>query len=123
MAGPCHECGRPYTAACYGTTMPTRYCSDPCAKRNRRRRDKKARSLRIKAGTKRETIDLAALAKRDGWHCHICRRKVTRKTWSHDHLIPLSAGGSHTWDNVALAHRVCNTKRGNKGAAQLILIG
>jgi 5-methylcytosine-specific restriction endonuclease McrA len=25
-----------------------------------------------------------------------------------DHIIPLSKGGSHTWDNVRLAHMSCN---------------
>ena len=25
-----------------------------------------------------------------------------------DHIIPLSKGGSHTWDNVRLAHMACN---------------
>ncbi|MBQ3979964.1 MAG: HNH endonuclease, partial [Lachnospiraceae bacterium] len=25
-----------------------------------------------------------------------------------DHIIPLSRGGSHTWDNVQLAHMMCN---------------
>lgn len=25
-----------------------------------------------------------------------------------DHIIPLSKGGTHTWDNVQLAHMSCN---------------
>lgn len=29
-----------------------------------------------------------------------------------DHLVPLSKGGDHSWENVALAHRSCNSKRG-----------
>jgi 5-methylcytosine-specific restriction endonuclease McrA len=32
-------------------------------------------------------------------------------------------GGTHTWDNVALAHRSCNLKRGAGGVAQLRLVG
>lgn len=31
-----------------------------------------------------------------------------------DHVIPLSKGGTHTWDNVKLAHKRCNSKKGNK---------
>lgn len=31
-----------------------------------------------------------------------------------DHIIPLSKGGAHTWDNVQLAHMMCNSgKRDN----------
>jgi 5-methylcytosine-specific restriction endonuclease McrA len=40
-----------------------------------------------------------------------------------DHLVPLSAGGVHAPDNVALAHLRCNIMRSNVGAAQLILVG
>ncbi|MDT2396282.1 HNH endonuclease [Enterococcus avium] len=25
-----------------------------------------------------------------------------------DHVIPISKGGTHSWDNVRLAHRHCN---------------
>lgn len=31
-----------------------------------------------------------------------------------DHIIPLSKGGSHTWANVQLAHRICNSHKYNK---------
>lgn len=124
VSGPCHECGDQFTSATYTGATPGRYCSKTCHKRNRRRRDKQMRSKRIKTGARREVIDMARLAKRDGWRCHICKRKVTRKTWSHDHLIPLSDdAATHTYDNVALAHKRCNTLRSNTGAAQLLLIG
>lgn len=120
IGGPCHECGLQFLSPrAYGA----RYCSEDCRLRNQRRRGKTTRSKRIKEGTRRETIDLARLAQRDGWRCHICKRKVTRKTWSHDHLIPLSDGGAHTWDNIALAHHRCNSQRGTRGAAQLLLVG
>lgn len=33
-----------------------------------------------------------------------------------DHIKPLSKGGSHTWDNVQLAHRQCNSIKSNKEA-------
>jgi 5-methylcytosine-specific restriction endonuclease McrA len=116
----CPECGDCFVVERSGG--PTRvYCSDACAKRNWRRRDKKTRSKRIRDGASRESIDLAKIAERDGWRCHICKRKVTRRTWSLDHLIPLSDGGPHTHANVALAHRLCNAKRGAHGAAQLRL--
>lgn len=27
-----------------------------------------------------------------------------------DHVVPISNGGKHSWDNVRLAHRICNVK-------------
>jgi len=116
VSGACTECGTPFL-----TTRPACFCSDACAKRSHRRQDKKARSKRIHAAARRERIDLATIAHRDNWRCHLCQRLVTRKTWSLDHLIPLSAGGDHTHENVALAHWICNVKRGTRGDVQLRL--
>lgn len=63
------------------------------------------------------------IAERDGWRCHLCGEKVTRKNWSLDHLVPLSKGGAHSRENVAVAHYLCNVRRNNRGVAQLRLIG
>lgn len=59
-----------------------------------------------------EPISLLDIARRDNWRCHICGKKVTRRTWSLDHLIPLFFDGPHLRWNVALAHQRCNSKRG-----------
>lgn len=116
VGGYCAECSEPFV-----TSRTTgRYCSTACAKTSIRRRGKHIRRARLKT-VRTEAINMTALADRDGWRCHICKRKVTRKNWSHDHLIPLSQGGSHSYDNVALAHHRCNTLRGAHGAAQLRL--
>jgi hypothetical protein len=69
--------------------------------------------------------------KRDGWRCHICRRKLKHTTrWPHprtpslDHLIPLTRGGLHLPANVATACLSCNSSKGNRGGnEQLLLIG
>lgn len=82
------------------------------------------REARKKGAKRVETIHLAVLAERDGWRCHLCGKKVTKATWSMDHLVPLVAGGDHTYDNVALAHQVCNGRRGaGRLPAQLRFIG
>ena len=36
-----------------------------------------------------------------------------------DHILPLSKGGTHTWDNVQLAHFRCNTMKGNRTTAPM----
>ena len=60
---------------------------------------------------------------RVGRRCHLCK-KLARLDVNHlhpfaaevDHLIPISKGGKHVWDNVAIAHRDCNMKKSNKAA-------
>jgi 5-methylcytosine-specific restriction endonuclease McrA len=61
-----------------------------------------------------ETIHLRVLAERDDWICHLCGGTVTTKSWSMDHLVPISKGGDHTYANVKLAHKICNTRRSNR---------
>ncbi len=117
-AGRCGECEAPFAAA----GRQHRFCSARCAARSQRRIGKHARDKRLR-GRPVEKIGLLSLARRDNWTCHLCRHKVSRKTWSIDHLIPVSQGGSHTWANVALAHHRCNTLRGATGIAQLRLVG
>lgn len=97
-----------------------RYCTKRCGIRSRSSAHGKRRRA-AKAGVAHEHIELIVLAERDGWRCHLCRRKVSLRTWSMDHLIPLSQGGAHVYENVALAHRRCNAKRGVRGPAQLRL--
>jgi 5-methylcytosine-specific restriction endonuclease McrA len=71
-----------------------------------------------------EHFSLKEIAVRDGWRCHLCAGRVTQENWSMDHLIPLSKGGDHTRVNVALAHRLCNSRRSSGVIpAQLRLVG
>lgn len=65
-----------------------------------------------------ESVNLQDLVKRDGVICSICgiECSFTDKRWGNfgptyptmDHIIPLSKGGSHTWDNVQIACGECN---------------
>ena len=74
-------------------------------------------------------ITLTKLYKRDKGVCYLCGRKcnwndyVTRSNGvvvagdsypSVEHVIPLSKGGLHSWNNVMLACRGCNTKKNAK---------
>lgn len=49
------------------------------------------------------------------WVCIICDESIDKSlSWPHkmsatlEHVRPLSRGGTHTWDNVAPAHLLCN---------------
>jgi len=77
---------------------------DKCReKASRRRARRNANSV--------EPYSRAAIFKRDGGICHICRKPVGQD-YHIDHLIPLSRGGADAPWNVAVAHRRCNFQRG-----------
>jgi len=51
--------------------------------------------------------------------CQICSEPVDPDATgplgaSHDHLIPLTRGGTHTPENIQLAHQSCNSSKGNR---------
>lgn len=69
------------------------------------------RRARIRSAVNIEKIDREAIYDRDNGICHICHRKVSRKSFTLDHLIPIVHGGDHTAINVAVAHRRCNGRR------------
>lgn len=62
-----------------------------------------------------ESIDLETLFKRDKGICGICKEECTMNEGSIDHIVPISKGGAHTWNNVQLAHLPCNIRKGNRG--------
>lgn len=71
-----------------------------------------------------ESITLKELIKRDKGICKICGEPTDSDdiTGGHigrlyptlDHIIPLSKGGTHTWNNVQLAHMACNAGKCDK---------
>jgi hypothetical protein len=116
----CAECGAAFTHF-PRAAQPKRFCCKRCCIRNARRRQKQRRRAKLRLVRVSEPIDLPTLAERDGWRCHICRKRVTRSNWSVDHLVPISAGGFDTYANVGLAHKDCNSARADRGPAQLRL--
>ena len=128
----CEDCGdrpaRPFEQGFIRSLCaPCRLLADTA----RRNANHALRAAKIRAGDK--GITWQALWLRDGGICHLCRKKVRYLPGNAingmggtvDHLIPLTPDGTHTWDNVALAHRFCNTSRGNRDVVpvQLLLVG
>lgn len=66
------------------------------------------------------SITISSLLKRDKHMCGICglpiveNAKTRNERASIDHIVPLKAGGSHTWNNVRAAHYGCNNSKGNR---------
>lgn len=112
----CARCGKEFTA-----NPNKRYCSELCRRRAQDSRNEHRRRIRIKGY--KDNIQLPVLYKRDKGICWLCEDKcewndfkikngafvVGERYPSIDHVIPLSKGGSHTWSNVRLAHKGCNT--------------
>lgn len=68
--------------------------------------------------TQVEPINEKKVYLRDGWICQHCKKRVNKKfSWPHpmcaslDHITPLNKGGTHTHDNVQLAHLGCNLRK------------
>jgi 5-methylcytosine-specific restriction endonuclease McrA len=68
-----------------------------------------------------DDIDIEIIRVRDGGACWICDEAVDRAavfpdplSETTDHVIPISLGGDHTPENIALAHLKCNVAKGNK---------
>lgn len=68
-----------------------------------------------------ESFKKKEIFERDNWKCGLCGKPVNKRlkhpdpgSASLDHIIPLSRGGSHTRDNVQLAHLRCNCSKNNK---------
>ncbi len=69
------------------------------------------------AGAYMDTVNVRKVYERDKWRCVSCRCKVER-TRHHqpnratiDHRIPLSRGGSHTYENCHTMCVMCNSKK------------
>lgn|SRR5215471_326756 len=58
------------------------------------------------------------LARADGI-CYICGKPVAKAKRSWDHMIPISRGGTHTTENVALVHKRCNRWKADRTPAEI----
>lgn len=132
----CVICGTQFLSK---TAAGSKYCSKRCQRKDwlnntplgraTRRRQASRRRARLR-GAKVEHFTEEEIYKRDGYVCQICKKPVAmnesvphHRAPTLDHIIPLSLGGNHTRDNVRLTHFICNSKRGNREPAQMILFG
>lgn len=102
------------TRACQSSRQ---FCCTSCRNRWHRR---EGRHRRRERGEQKGygNVSLLALEERDNHTCYLCGKTCTKedKRWGTfgpdyptiDHVIPLSKGGSHTWDNVKVACGECN---------------
>lgn len=116
----CKNCGKEY---CIGTTgyNSKQYCSEKCMKRWAMRVKNDRRLKRMKQRKHDNDITLEKLFGRDSGICYLCGGACDWDDMtdgnagdsypSIDHVLPLAKGGTHTWDNIKLAHRKCNWEK------------
>lgn len=72
-------------------------------------------SIRLFHSTERQwkipPVSRKEILRRDAHQCQYCGN---RKQLTIDHVIPLSIGGKHIWNNVVIACSTCNSRKGNK---------
>lgn len=73
-----------------------------------------ARGRARKLGVALDDVDYQAIYERDQGICHICKKPVSMAELHFDHKIPLSKGGTHTAENVGVAHQFCNHSKWDK---------
>lgn len=61
-----------------------------------------------------ERVDYRNIIIRDKSICHICAKKIPKPKMSFDHIVPLSKGGAHSYNNIACAHLRCNLEKGSR---------
>ena len=98
-------------------------CAD-CARRAANKYKELSRRRKLKNAMIDSDITIQKLFRRDNGVCYLCGclcdwddkeirpdgTIVCGNTYpSIDHVKPLTKGGCHSWDNVKLAHRICNS--------------
>ena len=129
----CIECGEEFVAS----HKNQKYCSSKCYKKANRAdwrytnklKNKRFQRALLNGNGNYDYITLEALTKRDGNTCHICGDKIDYEDYTYsnnshfivgpnypsiDHVVPISKGGAHIWENVKLAHHYCNALKSNK---------
>lgn len=130
----CEVCGNEYTIRDRMTKEGLKYCRDNgcCSKECAKKRARKAQKIRERGYKNHKgrahkygcafdsSVTLKALIKRNGLRCAICGEMCDPDDheWTDytgpkrptiDHIIPMSKGGGHVWDNVQIAHALCNS--------------
>lgn len=145
----CVVCGKAFSVLDYMTDCGLREvqhnpscCSEACKRKMRNAKSKEwkrrkgvrdsHRHRAIKYGCEYDpSVTLKALIARDGLRCAICGEMCdpNDRSWSAfcgsmspsiDHIVPMAKKGGHTWDNVQVAHIICNSEKGDRLQEEVI---
>ena len=79
-----------------------------------------------KAHITKERLKAKALRQSNWWKvkeniCYYCGLKFERKDLTMDHKVPIARGGKSTKSNVVLSCKKCNTLKGTRTMAEIII--
>lgn len=66
---------------------------------------------RMKTGVRFSKINVLT---RDNYTCLYCGKRFPMKQLTKDHVVPRSAGGRTTWENIVTACKSCNSRKDDK---------
>jgi hypothetical protein len=76
-----------------------------------------------------EVVYRKKVFERDGYRCHLCGKRTNPnrpvphpKAPTIDHIIPLAAGGTHEPLNCRTACFLCNSRKGNRGGGEQLML-
>lgn len=111
----CPECG--------GLFLSKHDKCDECRTAERKRYANRCKELKKRGSHTEQSKEISAYSVyvKEGGRCWLCGGQCDINADpnsdyypSVDHILPQSLGGKDTWDNVHCAHRICNTRRGNR---------
>lgn len=121
----CETCGGMFLA---DDRKKNRFCGNKCRKKAHNKSKEWSRRIMLDKQMVDRDISLERLYQRDGGICYLCGnvcdwndKKTVDGTIicgdnypSIEHVIPLSKNGKHSWANVRLACRKCNSHKGDR---------
>ena len=132
----CDECN-----SVFGSVRKRKLCSQSCVNRRENRlKELRKRKARIN-GKVDYSITIEKVIRKEKNVCYLCGSQCNSNDFTVDdrgsfivgksypsieHVRPISKGGTHTWDNVKLAHHYCNSIKNDKkiieDTGQLVLM-
>lgn len=132
----CDECN-----SVFGSVRKRKLCSQSCVNR-RENRLKELRKRKARMNGKIDySITIEKIIQKEKNVCYLCGSQCDSNDFTIDdrgsfivgksypsieHVQPISKGGTHTWDNVKLAHHYCNSIKNDKkiieDTGQLVLM-
>lgn len=109
------------------------FCSDSCREEGTKINNNERKSHRRRAdkyGSFYQKLNRHKVFKSDNYKCQSCgvrclKSKIGtnhRREPTLDHIIPISKGGPHSYNNVQTLCRKCNNKKSNKIAGQIPML-
>lgn len=129
----CLDCGKSLEISESKYWKVPKYCCDCLRKRSRKPGNRKHTARAGKKGLpKSYAVTIDKVGERDNWMCQLCEKPIEDRSDRQgpmspciDHIVPINHEHNnkhgHTMDNVQIAHRVCNERKGCSVAHESLL--